>query len=153
MRRRKMKGKNSTAQRSSRDSSGMNYLYDLENGGRVELRNEGNQTFVSVGSGGPGQQQSQGSGFTTGAWSKEPSLFRLKDELILEINTQDGSRFLSVEGSRIRSLDSQPDLGNAKSLPLKKSSSEPAMKPMEPMKPMAPMKPMEPMKPMRPMGS
>jgi hypothetical protein len=131
----------------------MSYYYELENGRRIEFRNEGNQTFVSLASSAPGQQQSQGSGFSTGAWSKEPSLFRLRDELILEIYTQEGSRFLRVDGSQIRSTDGQPNLGDSKPLPLKKASGESGMKPMEPMEPMEPMKPMAPMKPMRPMGT
>jgi hypothetical protein len=135
---------------SSRDSSCMNYFYNMVNGGRIEFRNEGNQTFVSVSSRGAGQQQSQGSGFSTGAWSKEPSLFGLQNELILEIHTQEGSRFLRVNANQIRSMDNPPELGNAKQLPLEKSSEESGMKLM---KPMEPMKPMAPMKPMRPMGT
>jgi len=123
----------------------MNYFYELENGRRIEFRNEGNQTFVSFGSREPGQQQSQGTGFTIGGWSKEPSLFRLQDELILEIHTNGGSRFLRVDESQIKSMNREPDLGNAKQLALEKSSEEHGMKPMEPMKPMAPMKPMRPM--------
>jgi hypothetical protein len=131
----------------------MNYYYDLENGRRIELRNEGNQTIVSLGSRGPGQQQSQGRGFTTGGWSKEPSLYGLQDELILEIHTNDESRFLRVDENEIRSMNREPDLGNAKQLPLSKTSEEQGMKPMKPMEPMQPMKPMAPMKPMRPMGT
>jgi hypothetical protein len=123
----------------------MNYSYELENGQHLEFRNEGNQTLVSFGNSSPGQQQSQGSGFTTGGWSKEPFLFRLQDQLILEIHTNDGNRFLRVDGNQSRSLTDQPDLSQAKQLPLKTSSGEHGMKPMEPMKPMAPMKPMRPM--------
>jgi len=128
----------------------MNYFYDLENGRRIEFRNEGDQTIVSLGSRSPGQQQSQGSGFTTGAWAKEPSLFRHEDELILEIHAKEGSRFLRVDGNQIRSVEGQPDMGNAERLSLEKTSEESGMKPMAPMKPM---KPMAPMKPMRPMGT
>ena len=126
----------------------MNYVYDLGNGRRIEIRNEGNQTFVSFGSRSSSQQQSQGSGFGTGAWSKEPSLFRHEDELILEIHTKEGSRFLRVDGDQVRHMDSQPELEKAERLSLEKTSEESGMKPMEPMKPMNPMAPLKPMPPM-----
>ena len=127
----------------------MNYFYDLENGQHIEFWNEGDQTFVSFGSRSPGQQQSQARGFTTGKWSKEPSLFLHRDQLVLEIHTNEGSRFLRVDGNQVQQMDGDPDMSHAKQLQLEESSGEHRMKPMKPMEWMKPMEPMEPM--MRPM--
>ncbi len=65
----------------------MTYAYDLENGQRLMVENEGDNTIVALSSGDEGQQQSQSTGFTTGKWSKTPELFRARGNLVLRVET------------------------------------------------------------------
>ena len=134
----------------------MTYAYDLENGQRLIVQNDGDDTIVALSSDDEGQQQSQSTGFSTGKWSKAPELFRNRGNLVLRFESKGGAKYIRVRGSQIQSMSNEPDLENAEKLKLKKSDESVAMKPMEPMKPMAPMepmKPMEPMEPLKPMGS
>jgi hypothetical protein len=118
----------------------MRYYYEMQDGQRLEFENEGGQTHIGISSSGTDQQQSQSNKFNTGEWSKPPSLFGLKNELILEIHTGNGSRFMRISGTQMQSMESKPDLGNAEALKIKESSeSTRQMKPMEPMQPMKPM--------------
>jgi zinc-ribbon domain len=126
----------------------MTYAYDLENGQRLIVQNEGDDTVVALSSDDEGQQQSQSTAFHTGKWSKTPELFSTRGALILRFESKSGVEFIRVRGNQIQSMRSEPDLANAERRKLKKSDENVVMKPMEPMKPMAPMKPMEPMKPM-----
>ena len=125
----------------------MTYAYDLGNGQRLLIENDGNNSQVALSSGDSGQQQNQSAGFNTGEWSKPPELFRTKDDLVLRLESNGSVQFVSVHGHQIESISSQPDLKNAEKLTLKRSDENIAR-----MKPMAPMKPMEPMKPMKPMN-
>jgi hypothetical protein len=132
-------------------ASPMSYIYESENGQRLVVENDGDHTQIGLSSGSEGQQQSQATGFETGKWSNPPALYRLKRDLVLRLETKDGTQFIRMRGSEVRRLQSEPDLGAAEKLPLSKSDRPPRMRPMEPMKPMEPMRPMEPMKPMEPM--
>jgi hypothetical protein len=128
----------------------MNFECELDNGQHLEIGNEGDQTFVSFSSRGEGQQQSQGNGFTTGAWSRQPSVYRLEAEYVVRVETTNGARFLRVQGNRTSLLDGEPQMTGAREIELRESAAR-RMPPMKPMKPMEPMRPMEPMKPMRSM--
>jgi hypothetical protein len=128
----------------------MTYAYNLENGQRLIVQNDGDQTLVALSSNEKGQQQSQSSGFNTGQWSKTPELFRTRENLVLRVESKGGVDFLTIRDNQIHSTQSEPALENAEKLNLQESNENIAIKPMEPMKPM---KPMEPMKPMKPMGS
>jgi hypothetical protein len=129
----------------------MTYTYDLDNGQRLLVENDGDSTLVALSSGDEGQQQSQSTGFDTGKWSKTPELYRSRGNLVLRFESKGGVKFLRVRGSQIQSMQSEPDLESAEKLKLKKSDETVAMRPMEPMEPMKPMSPMKPMQPMRPM--
>jgi ribosomal protein L37E len=126
----------------------MTYAYDLENGQRLIVQNEGDDTVVALSSDDEGQQQSQSTSFNTGKWSKTPELFFTRGALILRLESKSGAEFIRVRGNQIQSMRSEPDLENAEKRKLKKSDEDVVMKPMEPMKPMAPMKPMGSMRPM-----
>ena len=128
----------------------MKYECELAAGQHLEIENEGDRTFVSFSSRGSGQQQSQGNGFTTGAWSKTPVVFRVGKDVVMRVETSGGARFLRVEGNHATLLDREPGLEGAERIEVKESQAS-SMKPMKPMEPMKPMRPMEPMKPMRPM--
>jgi hypothetical protein len=124
----------------------MTYAHDLGNGRRLLVQNDGDSTAVALSSGDEGQKQDQSTSFTTGEWSKPPELFRLDQELVLRVESKSGVEFISIQGSQIQSMRSEPDLKKFERQPLEESDeSIQKMKPMEPMKPMAPMKPMKPM--------
>jgi hypothetical protein len=129
----------------------MTYVYDLENGQRLIVENDADNTLVALSSGGEGQQQSQATGFDTGAWSKAPTLFRSKEGLVLRIRTRDGSEYFGIRGSGMQRLRSEPDLEDAEELKLRESDETLAMKPMKSIEPMKPMEGMKAMRSMRPM--
>ena len=115
----------------------MTYAYDLGNGQRLLVQNDGDDTRVALTSGDPGQQQNQSTGFNTGGWSKPPELFRTPENLVLRLESKSGVEFIGVHGDQIESMRSEPELENAERLTLKESNENIArMKPMEPMKPM-----------------
>ena len=131
----------------------MSYACELGNGQLLLVENDGDNTTVSLGSDGGSQSQSQGTGFSTGKWTKAPALFRLGKDFILRLETGEGAQCLRIRGGQIQTIK-EPDLKSAEKMRLKKSDQAVGMKPMkpmEPMKPMGPMKPMAPMKPMKPM--
>jgi len=118
----------------------MTYAYDLGNGQRLLVQNDGDNTQVVLSSGDSGQQQNQSAGFNTGEWSKPPELFHSSENLVLRIESKSGVEFIAVHGNQIESMRSEPNLKSAEKLTLKESDENIArMKPMEPMKPMKPM--------------
>jgi hypothetical protein len=123
----------------------MTYAYELENGQRLIVQNDGDDTLVALSSEDEGQQQSQCTGFDTGRWLKPPELFRTSGKLVLRIESKGGVEFIRVRGTQIQLMRSEPELENAERLKLKKSVESVAMKPMEPMEPMKPMGRMRPM--------
>ena len=116
----------------------MKYECELAQGQHLEIANEGDQTLVSFSNRGLGQQQSQGHGFTTGKWSNDPTVFRVGKDVMVRVETSEGSRFLRVEGSQTTLLDQAPELENAERIALRELKAS-SWKPMEPMKPMRPM--------------
>src|SRR5258708_27783803 len=126
----------------------MTYAYDLENGQRLIVQNDGDDTLVTLRSDDEGQQQSQCTGFETGRWLKPPELFRTSGKLMLRLVSKGGVEFIRVRGTQIQLMRSEPELESAERLKLKKSDESVGMKPMEPMKPMKPMEPMGRMRPM-----
>jgi zinc-ribbon domain len=129
----------------------MTYAYDLENGQKLIVENDGDDTLVALSSGDEGQQQSQSQGFETGRWLKPPELFRTGGKYFLRLQSKGGVHFIRIRGHQIQLMRTEPELEDAERLKLKKSDQSVAMQPMEPMKPMKPMEPMKPMGRMRPM--
>ena len=123
------------------------YRGDLGGGQQVFVAAQGTQTVVTLMGGGPGQQQSQSSGFDTGEWLAPPVLFRTGGGLVLRIETARGHSFIRLQSSGMHLLDAAPSLTGANVLPLQPSeeAAAPSFRPMEPLKPMEPMKPMKPM--------
>ena len=124
-------------------------------GQQLVIENDGGETLVSLSSGRESQQQSQATGFDTGKWSKTPTLFQLKEDLVLRLETEDGPQLIRLRGDSIQRMSSEPGLQAAEKLRLKGSDKAAGMTPMQPteplkgMEPMKAMKPLEPMKPMR----
>ncbi|MFB2835268.1 zinc ribbon domain-containing protein [Floridanema evergladense] len=124
------------------------YLGNLGSGQQVYVENQGTQTIVTLFSSSPGQQQSQSNSFTTGSWVKPPALFRTASGAILQIETQSGNHFVSLQTNGMSTLNETPSLSNAENIPLQQTEKNPisAMPPMPPIQAMEPMKPMEPMR-------
>jgi hypothetical protein len=80
----------------------MTYAYDLGNGQRLLVGNDGDNTQVALSSGDSGQQQNQSAGFNTGKWSKPPELFRTTDDLVLRLESKSGVQFISVHDHQIQ---------------------------------------------------
>ena len=96
----------------------MTYAYDLGNGQRLLVQNEGDDTQIALSSGGSGQQQNQSTGFSTGAWSRPPQLFRTPENLVLRIESKSGPKFISIHGNQIESTTGEPKLESAEKLTL-----------------------------------
>lgn len=127
----------------------MVYGCRLETGQQVYVENQGAQTVITVIGSGPGQQQSQRTGISTGEWTAPPSMFRTSQGLVLRVETSQGHAFFQIQASQISTMRVAPALRHAEVLPMQQvaASDAPAasMQPMEPMQPMQPMQPMEPM--------
>lgn len=124
----------------------MNLKATLTNGQQLLIENQEGQTHVTLHSGEPGEQQSQGNSFQTGEWSKTPTLSQTKDGFVLQIEADEKTQFFQLQNNAINHLDAAPDLDNAEDVSLEKASADDIAKSKpEPMKPMAPMEPMKPM--------
>src|SRR6202035_3219430 len=102
----------------------MTYTYDLGNGQRLLVENDGDDTQVALSSGDSGQQQNQSTSFNTGKWSKPPELFRTTDDLVLHLESKSGVQFISVQCNKIESSRNEPDLKNAEKLTLKEADEK-----------------------------
>lgn len=111
---------------------------------KLFVENDGDQTHISLQSGSSGQQQSQGSSFTTGAWQQEPVLYKTPHGPVLQVEGAKGRVCFQIHGNSIHILDETPNVYDAETIPLHEAEA-PHIKPMAPMKPMQPMKPMAPM--------
>lgn len=128
------------------------YVYDLSDGQQIVVESRGSQTLVTQASARSGQQQSQGSGFDTGAWTMPPVLLRTATDLVLRVEGAQGTFFIGLQGHQTGLLRTPPSLADAEVLPLRqatRSTTSAATEPLEPFKRMEPLKPMKPMKSMQ----
>lgn len=116
----------------------------LSEGRTLFAENNGEQTSISLQSGGTSQQQTQGSSFTTGTWKQEPVLYKTPHGVVLQVEGDKGRFCFQIHGNSIHILDEVPNLYEAETIPLHQAEA-PHIKPMAPMQPMQPMKPMAPM--------
>ncbi len=128
----------------------MMYKCDLGSSRYVYIENEGTRTTVTLFSGGPGQQQSQASGFETGVWQMPPVLFQTATGLVIRIEAAGRQFFIQIQGGAMQLLRTAPSLAGADVVALQQVDTRDHSQP-DPMEPMQPMEPMEPMKPMKPM--
>jgi hypothetical protein len=94
----------------------MAYTCDLGSGQRLYLDNVGQQTAVTLASGGPGQQQQSGSQFTTGAWTHPPELFRTAQGVVVKLTTAQGPHYLQLQGNQWGSSTSGPNMASAQQM-------------------------------------
>lgn len=119
------------------------YTCDL-NEGKIYIKNQGEQTVITLVSGGETQQQSQSNSFATGKWRVPPSVFKTGSSIVLRVEAE-GVHFMQVQTNRMSKLNSEPSLSDADVLPLQKVNEAASEQPMKPMQPMSPMQPMPPM--------
>lgn len=126
----------------------MHYTHDLGNGQQLHLGNDAGHTSVTLATDGPGQQQSQATGFNTGEWTEPPTLSRAGGDFLVRLTTKQGIQILRIRGNQVQRLEHETGAVAGEELPLSGTGGVPPTAPMKPMTPMTPMKPMEPMRPM-----
>src|ERR1700730_11253416 len=102
----------------------MTYAYDLENGQRLIVQNDGDDTLVALRSEDEGQQQSQSTGFDTGRWLRPPELFRSRGNLVLRLESKSGTEFVRIRGNQIQSMRSETGLKKGEKCKVKKIKGE-----------------------------
>ncbi|WP_448604896.1 zinc ribbon domain-containing protein [Thermoleptolyngbya sp.] len=130
----------------------MAYVTDLGAGQRLWIESRDRLTVFTLLSASAGQQQSQRMSIETGTWAARPQVFRTAGSVVVQLDTENGLRFVQVQGSQVQSLNGVPVLSGAEVLPVQETTEDP-MQPLPPMEPMKPMEPMQPLPPMPPMGS
>lgn len=120
------------------------YFCELGGGQRLYVENLPNQTFVTVVSSRPGQQQQSSSGFQTGEWTAPPEVFRGAIGVVLRLQTTQGEQFVLFQGTSLSLLRNAPSLAAAQPLQVHPTDQTPEifMPPMPPMSPMSPTQPM-----------
>ena len=121
----------------------MAYTASLTSNQRLTITLQGNQTNINLVSSSPGQQQSQGSSFTTGTWKAAPQLYKTDTGFAIAIDGERGSQFILIQGNSISTNSAYtPDLNNATKVDLKEVGDPPPsqndinmdFEPMQPMK-------------------
>ena len=101
----------------------MTYSYDLGNGQRLLVQNDGDNTQVALSSGDSGQKQNQCNGFSTGEWSKPPELFAPAKTSFWRLEgtkmAWSSSGFTAIKSNR---CEASRQLENAEKLTLKESN-------------------------------
>jgi hypothetical protein len=117
----------------------MAYTADLKGHGQITISFKDPHTSITLAVSNPGQQQSQSSTFTTGNWTAPPKLFPTASSYVLQITSETGNHFISIEASGIRTLANAPLLDRSNPIKLE-PISEPKtnyntveFKPMPPM--------------------
>ena len=98
------------------------YLCNLGNGQQLYLENQGTETLLTLSSSSPGQQQSQRTQFSTGAWQATPTLKRTNHAWIVQVSTAQGDRYIQVQSQGMQMV-THPSSEAIESLPLQPISS------------------------------
>ena len=92
----------------------MAYRVHLNAYQQLTIVNQGSQTFISLVTNRPGQQQSQSNSFTTGQWHRPPQLFQLGGGcFILQIDGNRQRHWVSIQAHSISTVTIAPSLDNA----------------------------------------
>ena len=117
----------------------MAYTAKLLSDRQLTVINQGSQTFITLTSQSPGQQQSQTNSFTTGQWQVPPQLYHLGEGFVLQSSSHSGMHFLLIRVNSISTI-AKPALDNAVRVDLQEVADPPAnsqtieFEPMQPMK-------------------
>lgn len=121
----------------------MPYQYDIGPSQKIYLDNPGNNTLITLASGGPGQQQQSGVQVATGPWTEMPQVARVGSGVLVRCTTGQGTFIWQVQGMQVGAADATAWPANQGEPVPATASSAPAMPPMQPMAPMQPMQPMQ----------
>jgi hypothetical protein len=121
----------------------MTYAYDLENGHRIVVQNDGEATLIALSSESKLVKQSPIKSLRTGRWLKPPELFQSDGDLFLRLENKGGVEFARIRSNQIELMPSEPELEHAEKLKLKKTD-ESSLNPMKPLRPSESMEPKEP---------
>lgn len=125
----------------------MAYMCEISPNQRVYLDCQGNNTVVTMMTGGLGQQQQASNAFPTGEWVTPPEMFAAPQGMVIKIKTAQGDYYIQLQGGSMNVVNAS---GIAGSEQVQMHQVElPSVTPMTPMPPMQPI--MAPMTPMQPM--
>ncbi len=114
----------------------MPYQYDIGPSQKIYLDNPGNNTLITLASGGPGQQQQSGTQVATGPWTEVPQVTRVGSGVLVRCTTGQGAFIWQVQGMQIGAADATAwPADQAESMQVTASSAS-VMQPMQPMQPM-----------------
>jgi hypothetical protein len=113
----------------------MSYAYDLENGQRIVVQNDGEATLIALSSESTAVKQSLVKSLHSGRWLKPPELFQLYGELILRLENKGGMEFARIRSDQIELMLSGPELEHAEKLKLRKIDESTSMNQMRLPKP------------------
>lgn len=116
----------------------MTYAADLGQGQAITIENVGTQTVITWERHSTGQQQSQQTSLSLGAWSAMPKLYKTHSGFILQIESQHTS-YLRLQANGISLLSEVPLILGAEEVPLQRMAAStspkmPEMKPLEPLR-------------------
>jgi zinc-ribbon domain len=112
----------------------MAYMCEISPGRQVYIDTQGNNTIVTVMTGGPGQQQQASNSFQTGSWVSPPEMFEIPQGVTIRIRTTQGEHYIRIQGGSVTLGD---DSGVAASQQMQMHQTDaPSITPMQPMQPM-----------------
>ncbi|HEY9771375.1 MAG TPA: zinc ribbon domain-containing protein [Coleofasciculaceae cyanobacterium] len=117
----------------------MAYAAILSNTQKLAIALWGTQTQITLMMSSAGQQQSQGSSFSTGKWISKPKLFKVGASFVLQIDTETGSYYIQIQHNSISTIApiSTTDYPMVDLKEVPESGQKPFdIKPMQPMQPM-----------------
>jgi zinc-ribbon domain len=131
----------------------MAYMCEISPNQRVYIETEGNNTIVTMMTGGPGQQQQASNSFRTGSWVSPPEMFAMSQGVAIKIRTAQGEHYIRIQGGSM-TLGNDSGIAASQQMQMHQtdSPSAPSMTPMQPLQPMKmgnmemnnnPMNPME----------
>jgi zinc-ribbon domain len=110
----------------------MAYMCEISPGRQVYIDAQGNNTIVTVMTGGPGQQQQASNSFQTGHWVSPPEMFEIPQGVAIKIRTTQGEHYIRIQGG---SMTLGNDSGVAASQQMQMHQADaPSAPSMQPMK-------------------
>jgi ribosomal protein L37E len=96
----------------------MAYTAYLQGHGQITIAFKDPHTSITLVISNPGQQQSQSTSFTTGNWTAPPKLLPTASSYVLQITSETGNHFISIEATGIRTLANAPLLDRSNPIKL-----------------------------------
>jgi zinc-ribbon domain len=119
----------------------MAYMCEISPNRQVYIDTQGNNTIVTLMTGGPGQQQQASNSFQTGDWVSPPEIFTVPLGAVIKLHTTQGEHYVQIQGGSM-TLGSASSVAASQQMQMQQADTPaaPSMTPMQPLKPMQPMK-------------